>query len=63
MECKEYGKKNENINWQDIYKNDPENQYEIAQEVQKRLKIRDLKLEAGLDSLPGSQAPTVFVVE
>ena len=48
MECTKYGKKNESINWQDI-----EKQYEIAQEVQKIIKIRDLKQKAGLDSLRG----------
>ena len=59
MECQSYGTKSENIKWRDIYKNNTEKQFEIAKEVQKRLKIRNMKKEeAGLDSTPGSTAPT-----
>ena len=59
MECQSYGTKSEIIKWRDIYKNNTEKQFEIAKEVQKRLKIRNMKKEeAGLDSTLGSTAPT-----
>ena len=61
-ECNNYGVKNKNINWKDIYENDTNKQYEIAKEVQERMEKRYLaKQEAGLDSKPGSFAPTTVV--
>ena len=45
MECQSYGTKSEIIKWRDIYKNNTEKQFEIAKEVQKRLKIRNMKTE------------------
>ena len=62
MECNNYGVKNKSINWKDIYENDTNKQYEIAKEVQERMEKRYLaKQEAGLDSEPGSFAPTIVV--
>ena len=64
MECQGYGTKIEDLKWRDIFKNDTEIQYEIAKEVKKRMDIRKLKYqEVGLDSSPGSAAPTFNVVE
>ena len=59
MECKEYNEKqtpNEILSWKDIYKNDMDQQIKIAEEVERRFKIKELKLhEAGRDSDPSSQ--------
>ena len=50
--------KSENIKWRDIYKNNTEKQFKIAKEVQKRLKIRNMKKEEAPHSTLGSTAPT-----
>ena len=62
MECNNYGVKNKNINWKDIYENDTQKQYDIAKEVQERMEKRYLaKQEAGLDSKPSSFTLTIVV--
>ena len=61
LECSKYGK--EKIEIDDIYSQNTENQFSIAERVEERMLKRTKKLEAGLDSpSPGSKAPT-FVVE
>ena len=60
LECLKYGK--EKIEIKDIYTQNTENQFSIAERVEERMVKRTKKLEAGLDSpSPGSKAPT-FVV-
>ena len=60
LECLKYGK--EKIEIKDIYTQNTENQFSIAERVKERMLQRKEKLEAGLDSpAPGSKAPTVVV--
>ena len=60
LECSKYGK--EKIEIDDIYSQNTENQFSIAERVEERMVKRTRKLEAGLDSpSPGSKAPTVVV--
>ena len=57
LECTEYG--NKHIEIDEIYTQNTENQFSIAKQVEERILMRKLKLEAGLDSpTPGSSAPT-----
>ena len=42
--------------WENIYQDNPDIQYEIARKISSRLKMREIKL----DSDPGSQAPEVI---
>ena len=60
MKCKEYGDTNKNLDWKDIYKNETNKQFKIAEEIKRRMKVRKYKQDAGLD-FPGSQAPTPVV--
>ena len=63
MTCQAYGGDSHVENWKDIYRNDPDIQYEIALKIRKRLYLRETYIqEAGLDSDPGSQAPDGSVV-
>ena len=58
MTCSSYGKESYVEEWKNIFQNNSNIQYEIAEKIRKRLQIRDMLLqEAGLDSDPGSQAP------
>ena len=53
----EYG--NKHIEIDEIYTQNTENQFSIAEKIEERMLIRKQKLEAGLDSpTPGSKAPT-----
>ena len=58
--CTKYG--SENIEIREIYTQNTENQFSIAEKVGERMSKRSKKLEAGLDSpSPGSTAPTIVV--
>ena len=58
MTCDSYGEDSYVKQWKDIYRNNPNIQYEIAWKIRKRLQLREMCIkEAGLDSDPGSQAP------
>ena len=58
MSCYSYGEDSYVKQWKDIYRNNPNIQYEIAWKIRKRLQLREMCIEeAGLDSDPGSQAP------
>ena len=58
MTCSSYGKESYVEEWKNIFQNNSNIQYEIAEKIRKRLQIREMWLqEAGLDSDPGSQAP------
>ena len=60
MSCENYGEKV--TDWESIYGNDTRKQFEIAQETETRLKIRENKLqEDGLDSLPAPTTPKTFL--
>ena len=57
LECTEYG--NQHIEIEEIYTQNTENQFSIAKQVEERIFMRKMRLEAGLDSpSPGSNAPT-----
>ena len=59
MECTEYENTDEIHNFEDIYTQDTEKQFEIAENAKIRIQKRKMKIEAGLDSpTPGSLAPT-----
>ena len=60
LECTKYG--SENIEIRDIYIQNTDNQFSIAEKVGERMSKISKKLEAGLDShSPGSTAPTIVV--
>ena len=67
MECIEYGNSGDSLVLNDLYTQDTEIQFKIAENAKIRIIKRTMKLEAGLDSTsPGSQAPTfvdVLIVE
>ena len=57
VSCKAYSSETLVSDWENIFKDNPDIQYEIASKIEKRMKTRESKLqEAGLDSDPGSQA-------
>ena len=57
LECSQYGK--QVIEIEEIYTQNTENQFSIAEQIEERVLRRTKKLEAGLDSpTPGSKAPT-----
>ena len=57
VSCKAYSSETLVSDWENIFKDNPDIQYEIASKIEKRMKTREIKLqEAGLDSDPGSQA-------
>ena len=57
LECSQYGK--QVIEIEEIYTQNTENQFSIAEKIEERMLIRKQILEAGLDSpTPGSKAPT-----
>ena len=59
MECTEYGNSDDTLVLNNIYTQDTEIQFKIAENAKIRIIKRTMKLEAGLDSTsPGSQAPT-----
>ena len=61
VSCKSYSSDTSVNDWNSIYTDDPDIQYEIASKISSRLKIREMKLEeTGLDSDPGSHALEVI---
>ena len=61
MECTEYGSFDDPLVLNDIFTQDTEIQFKIAENAKIRIMKRTMKLVAGLDSTsPGSQAPTFW---
>ena len=61
ISCTEYGNSDDTLVLNDIFTQDTEIQFKIAENAKIRIIKRTMKLEAGLDSTsPGSQAPTFF---
>ena len=59
MECTEYGNSDDTLVLNDIFAQDTEIQFKIAENAKIGIIKQTMKLEAGLDSTsPGSQAPT-----
>ena len=57
LECSQYG--NSKIEIDEIFSQNTENQFSIAEKVEERMLLRKKKIEAGHDSpTPGSKAPT-----
>ena len=57
LECSQYG--NSKIEIDEIFSQNTENQFSIAEKVEERILLRKKKIEAGHDSpTPGSKAPT-----
>ena len=57
LECSQYG--NSKIEIYEIFSQNTENQFTIAEKVEERILLRKKKIEAGHDSpTPGSKAPT-----
>ena len=48
MSCLSYGNYDIDLNWKDIFEDDPEKQNIIAIEVNRRKQLRKTKLEVGL---------------
>lgn len=60
MKCQDYGRSC--IEWEEIFENDEEIQYEIGKEVRERMKVREKKIqEDGLTSSLAPTAPDSFV--